>query len=299
MTLVPVPQRKLELYTKEFYLTAGIGGALSCGSTHLILTPVDLVKCKIQTGAKYTGLLNGILDISKKEGAFGLMRGWSPTLVGYSGQGFFRFGLYEFFKREYSQLFSPEVRKKYEMPIYITAAASGEFLADFVLSPFEAVKVRIQTQDNFAKGISDGFSKLYQSEGLRGFYKGIVPLWLRQVPYTVVKFSLFERFIGLLYSSLGKNKNELSKTQQILCSFAAGYGAGAFCAIASHPGDVIVSQLNKNPGGTFVSVAKSLGWSGCWKGLGPRIVMIGSIAGGQWAIYDSFKSYAGFPTSGH
>lgn len=292
-------QRKLELYSKEFYLSAGIGGALSCSITHLALTPVDLVKCKIQTGVKYPNMLAGIRDVMQNNGALGLMRGWSPTLFGYGVQGFFRFGFYEFFKREYSQFLSPENRTRFQMPVYVAAAASGEFLADLLLAPFEALKVRIQTQENFARGMSDGFPKIYQSEGLRGFYKGMVPLWMRQVPYTVVKFSLFERFINVLYSSLGKKKSELSSIQQVGCSFIAGYTAGAFCAVASHPADVVVSQLNKYPGGSFMSVAKQLGWSGCWKGLGPRIVMIGSIAGGQWAIYDSFKSYVGFPTSGH
>lgn len=31
-----------------------------------------------------------------------------------------------------------------------------------------------------------------EEEGKQGLYKGIVPLWARQVPYTVVKFVAFE-----------------------------------------------------------------------------------------------------------
>ena len=35
-----------------------------------------------------------------------------------------------------------------------------------------------------------------------------------------------------------------------MVTFAAGYIAGVFCAIVSHPADNIVSVINKNPGST-------------------------------------------------
>ena len=38
--------------------------------------------------------------------------------------------------------------------------------------------------------------------------------------------------------------------------------AGIFCAIVSHPADTIVSKLNKDPGASFMGVAKDLGFAG-------------------------------------
>ena len=35
-----------------------------------------------------------------------------------------------------------------------------------------------------------------------------------------------------------------------MVTFAAGYIAGVFCAIVSHPADSVVSVINKNPGRT-------------------------------------------------
>mmetsp|Transcript_6040 Transcript_6040/g.22846 ORF Transcript_6040/g.22846 Transcript_6040/m.22846 type:complete len:298 (-) Transcript_6040:280-1173(-) len=286
--------KHLEPYTKKFYLTAGIGGALSCGITHLSLTPVDLVKCKIQTGAQFNGLAHGIRSIYSQGGLRALSHGWGPTLAGYASQGTVRFAGYEYFKKIFGDAVDPETKKKFQVPIYIAAAASGEFLADFLLAPFEAVKVRVQTQPGYAKGLMDGMPKMLAQEGIRGLYKGLPPLWMRQIPYTIVKFSLFEKFINVVYGVMGKEKHNMSSMELVAASFAAGYMAGAVCAVASHPGDVIVSKLNKTEGGTFTSVARSLGWRGMWQGLGPRIVMIGAIAGGQWAIYDSFKTTVGF-----
>ena len=47
--------------------------------------------------------------------------------------------------------------------------------------------------------------------------------------------------------------------------------------------------MNKSQGSTVGSAAKDLGFSGMWAGLGPRIIMIGTLTALQWFIYDSVK----------
>jgi hypothetical protein len=41
-------KKKIELYSPTFYAMCGIGGILSCGGTHALMTPLDLVKCNAQ-----------------------------------------------------------------------------------------------------------------------------------------------------------------------------------------------------------------------------------------------------------
>lgn len=74
-----------------------------------------------------------------------------------------------------------------------------------------------------------------------------------------------------------------------MVTFAAGYIAGVFCAIVSHPADTVVSKLNKDKSATAGGIVKQLGWSGMWKGLTPRIIMIGTLTALQWFIYDAVK----------
>jgi solute carrier family 25 phosphate transporter 3 len=45
-------------------------------------------------------------------------------------------------------------------------------------------------------------NKLKSEEGISGFYKGIVPLWCRQIPYTIVKFVAFEWFVQFFYDNV-------------------------------------------------------------------------------------------------
>ncbi|KAJ0009820.1 hypothetical protein Pint_34060 [Pistacia integerrima] len=53
--------------------------------------------------------------------------------------------------------------------IFFLSSASAQIFADVALCPFESVKVRVQTQPHFAKGLSDGFPKVYATEGLAGY----------------------------------------------------------------------------------------------------------------------------------
>jgi hypothetical protein len=50
----------------------------------------------------YKGMGPGFA-IASKEGA--LLLGWLPTLIGYSAQGFFKFGFYEIFKASETRIF--------------------------------------------------------------------------------------------------------------------------------------------------------------------------------------------------
>jgi len=54
----------------------------------------------VQTNpTKYRSIAGGFGTIVREQGAAGLFRGWLPTLLGYSAQGAFKFGLYEYFKK--------------------------------------------------------------------------------------------------------------------------------------------------------------------------------------------------------
>lgn len=92
---------------------------------------------------------------------------------------------------------------------------------------------------------------------MNGFYKSLGPLWARQVPYTMVKFSFFEKIVSLFYTHVfTKPKEEYSKRAQLFVTFMSGYTAGVLCAIVSHPADTLVSKLNQleTKGSTFGAI---------------------------------------------
>ncbi|XP_065872677.1 mitochondrial phosphate carrier protein 3, mitochondrial-like [Euphorbia lathyris] len=301
--VIPAPNEKIkiQMYSPAFYAASAAGGILSCGITHTAVTPLDLVKCNMQIDpSKYKSVTSGFGVLLKEQGVKGLFKGWTPTLLGYSAQGACKMGFYEFFKKYYSDIAGPEYASKYKTLIYLAGSASTELIADVALCPMEAVKVRVQTQPGFARGLADGMPKIIRSEGYAGLYKGLVPLWGRQVPYTMMKFVTFETIVEQIYKHvIPTPKEQCSKSLQLGISFAGGYVAGVLCAIVSHPADNMVSFLNNAKGATAADAIKKIGWKGLFtRGLPLRIVMIGTLTGAQWGIYDAFKVFVGLPTTG-
>merc|ERR1711953_1645133 len=280
----------VEFGSAEYYGKCMIGGAASCGITHTAVVPLDLVKCRMQVDSvKYPSIGQGFKVTLAEGGVKALARGWAPTLIGYSMQGTAKFGFYEIFKNVYGNAMGEEAAYQYMTALSLAASASAEFFADIALCPMEAVKVRIQTSD-YASTLRECFPKMKAEEGNGTFFKGLKPLWMRQIPYTMMKFACFEKTVVALYQYVvPKPRDQCSKSEQLMVTFAAGYIAGVFCAIVSHPADSVVSYMNKAQGATVGSAARDLGFSGMWAGLGPRIIMIGTLTALQWFIYDGVK----------
>lgn len=287
----------VEVGSLKFYGLCGLGGILSCGITHTALTPLDMVKCRIQTNpTKYKNIFNGFKVTIAEDGARGLAKGWAPTAIGYSLQGLGKFGFYEMFKVMYANALGEELSYTWRTSLYLAASASAEFFADIALCPLEAAKVRIQTQPGCSPMLRKVLPDIIRAEGIGGLYKGLGPLWMRQIPYTMMKFAAFERTVELLYKHVvPKPRADCTKGEQLIVTFAAGYIAGVFCAVVSHPADTVVSKLNQDKGSTAIDAAKKLGMAGLWKGLTPRIIMIGTLTALQWFIYDSVKVMLNLP----
>jgi len=282
-----------EFGSTKYYALCAVGGALSCGLTHTAVTPLDLVKCRIQVNKeKYKSIGNGFKVTMAEGGARGLVLGWAPTAIGYTMQGICKFGFYEVFKNLYGGMMGEENCYLYRTSLYLAASASAEFFADIALSPMECVKVRMQTSPpgTFPTTLRAAFPLILKEEGVNGFYKSLVPLWGRQIPYTMMKFACFERTVEAIYQYVvPKPRADCTKSEQLVVTFAAGYIAGVFCAVVSHPADTLVSYLNKAPGSGIGDAVKVLGFKGLWLGLVPRIIMIGTLTALQWFIYDGVK----------
>jgi solute carrier family 25 phosphate transporter 3 len=257
----------------------------------------------------YRGAFHGWKVIARTEGLRGLYTGWLPTLIGYSMQGACKYGFYELFKVQLADVVGEQNAFQYRTPLYLAASASAEAIADVALCPMEALKVRMQTTMGkpFATSALAGFNTMLHNEGMNGFFKGLAPLWFRQIPHTMMKFTSFEHTVEAIYAHvLARPKETYAKSQQLMVTFTAGYVAGILCTLVSQPADTIVSQMNhvikaKNQSTTalIVRITRDLGFRGVWRGLLARMAMVGTLTALQWFVYDSYKVYAGLPTAGH
>jgi len=294
------------VHDNAYYFKCMIAGVLSCGLTHTAVCPLDVVKCNMQVNpAKYNGLISGTRLMIAEEGAMSVWKGWGPTLIGYSMQGFCKFGFYEVFKDLYANALGHDTFMANKGAVWLAASASAEFFADIALCPMEMVKVKVQTSPHgtWPTGLGEATAKMRaESASTRFPFGSLVPLWSRQIPYTMAKFYFFEKVVAAFYTHVfTEPKDSYSKSTQLGVTFMSGYTAGIICAIVSHPADSLVSLMAKpeNKGKGVGAIANEVGFKNlATKGLGIRIVMIGTLTGLQWYIYDTFKSAFGMGTSG-
>lgn len=134
--------------------------------------------------AKYKGLGPGMRTIIAEEGSKGLWKGFGPAFIGYSLQGFFKYGLYEFFKDQYMNLAGEEATAKYKGAIWLAGSASAEVFADIALCPLEMTKVKIQTSPagTFPVPMRAALAEMSKLRAETRYpFGSLVPLWSRQV----------------------------------------------------------------------------------------------------------------------
>ncbi|XP_043845316.1 mitochondrial 2-oxodicarboxylate carrier isoform X1 [Dromiciops gliroides] len=124
----------------------------------------------------------------------------------------------------------------------ILAGGSAGLIEICLMHPLDVVKTRFQIQRGSAdpnnyKSLGDSFLKIYHTERLFGFYKGILPPILVETPKRAVKFFAFEQYKKLLgYVSLSPG----------LAFAVAGLGSGLTEAIVVNPFEVVKVGLQAN-----------------------------------------------------
>jgi len=235
----------------SLYARFALAGAISCGTTHGSLTPVDVVKTRMQLDSvTYNkGMMGSFKQVIRNEGAGALMTGFGPTFIGYFLQGAFKFGGYEFWKKTIIDQIGEERAIENRIGVYMVASGVAEFIADIALCPLEATRIRLVSQPTFAKGLVSGFNRIWTEEGVaRGFYSGFTPIVFKQVPYTVAKFVVFERASESIMKQLGGDYDSLSERTLTGVHLASGLIAGFAAAVISQPADTLLSKINKTKG---------------------------------------------------
>jgi solute carrier family 25 phosphate transporter 3 len=293
---VAAPQKSgLDLYSRF-----ALAGAVGCSVTHGALTPVDVVKTRIQLDpATYNrGLIGGFRQVVQTEGVGALMTGFGPTAAGYFLQGALKFGGYEFFKQKSIDVLGVETASNYRTGVYLASAGAAEFFADIALCPLEATRIRLVSEPTYANGLIGGFTKMLRNEGVGAFYAGFGPICFKQIPYTMTKFVVFERVAESIFGIYPKES--LSSGQQTGVNLFSGLISGFAAAAVSQPADTMLSKINKTKGlpgeGTtsrLIKIAKELGIKGSFTGIGARLFMVGTLTAGQFALYGDIKKALG------
>uniref|UniRef100_A0A7M4EBB2 Solute carrier family 25 member 33-like n=1 Tax=Crocodylus porosus TaxID=8502 RepID=A0A7M4EBB2_CROPO len=128
------------------------------------------------------GVLRTILE---KEGIGSLFRGLGPTLVGVAPSRAVYFAAYSGAKEKLNVIFEPESKK-----VHMVSAACAVASATLT-NPIWLVKTRMQLEEDTRCNALQCAMRVYRTEGLRGFYRGISASYAG-VSETMIHFVIYE-----------------------------------------------------------------------------------------------------------
>ncbi|KAH8158773.1 hypothetical protein CIB48_g9468 [Xylaria polymorpha] len=188
-------------------------GAFAGAFTSIVLTPIELVKCKVQVPASVDGVVpkvptvtSVIRDVYKHEGVRGFWHGQMGTFLRESGGCAAWFGSKETTTKLFRLLNERSTTSQLEkdalatepLPLWqqAVAGASAGMSYNFLFFPADTVKSRMQTSPVGGTKQNRTFMQegraLWNQHGLRGFYRGCGITVLRSAPSSAFIFMVFD-----------------------------------------------------------------------------------------------------------
>ncbi|KAK7924736.1 hypothetical protein PG985_006790 [Apiospora marii] len=206
------------LYAKDTVLplpALWFTGAFSGTFTSFVLTPIELVKCKIQVPAPTTtggarpkppGVLSVIKDVYKHDGFRGFWHGQMGTFLREAGGCAAWFGSKETTTKLFYVLNERGVKTQAEkdalrtesLPLWqqAIAGASAGMSYNFLFFPADTIKSRMQTTAVGGTAVKKTFIQegraLWHQHGLRGMYRGCGITVLRSAPSSAFIFMIYD-----------------------------------------------------------------------------------------------------------
>ena len=187
-------------------------GAFSGVFTSFILTPIELVKCKIQVPAMAEGQVIQplrpvpvIRDIYRHHGLRGFWHGQLPTLIREAGGCGAWFGsketvtkMFRIFNNKSATEAERTAMAAQPLPLWQQAVAGGSAGAsyNFLFFPADTIKSRMQTvpigQSVEGQTFMKEAASLWSQHGLRGLYRGCGITVLRSAPSSAFIFIIYD-----------------------------------------------------------------------------------------------------------
>ncbi|XP_060095479.1 mitochondrial S-adenosylmethionine carrier protein isoform X1 [Heteronotia binoei] len=243
------------------FLASLTAGGLAGMCVDLVLFPLDTVKTRLQSPQGF-----------KKAGGFhGIYAGVPSTAVGSFPNAAAFFVTYECMKAVLHTDASPYLASATHM----LAASFGEVVACLIRVPSEVVKQRAQVSPT--SSTLRILSNTVCEEGVLGLYRGYKSTVLREIPFSVVQFPLWESLKDLWSWKQG---HVVDSWQSAVC----GAFAGGFAAAVTTPLDVAKTRImlakagSRNATGNVLpalyGVWKTQGIPGLFAGVVPRMSAI-------------------------
>lgn len=258
-------------------------GALAGTTVDLSLYPLDTLKTRLQSSSGFVA-----------SGGFrGIYSGVGSALLGSAPSAALFFLSYEAAKasfRSVRQGGDPSMTAWQEPFEHMAAASAGEVAACAVRVPTEVVKQRAQAlQAGSSWGALSGILEQRAKIGVGGVWRELYRGWgitvLREVPFTIIQFPLWEALKE--WRRRTKGRDGIAGWE----SGVAGSVSGAVAAAVTTPLDVLKTRLmlareRVDARVLLRRILKESGPGAFFRGVWPRVMWIGA---GGWIFLGTYQ----------
>ncbi|KAL5567608.1 hypothetical protein UlMin_025571 [Ulmus minor] len=180
-----------------------VGGGLAGITAATTTYPLDLVRTRLAAQTNiiyYRGIAHALQTIRREEGVRGLYKGLGATLLGVGPNIAISFSAYEML-RSFWESHRPDDST------VVTSLACGSLsgiASSTATFPLDLVRRRKQLEGAggrarvYNTGLFGIFKHIWRTEGLQGFYRGILPEYYKVVPGVGICFMTYESLKMLL-----------------------------------------------------------------------------------------------------
>uniref|UniRef100_A0A0A9ZHV2 Mitoferrin-1 n=1 Tax=Lygus hesperus TaxID=30085 RepID=A0A0A9ZHV2_LYGHE len=197
-------------YMKEFYsshlsmngtIASGIAGVTSTLLHDGVMTPSDAVKQRLQMfNSPYRGVFDCIRRVHATQGIAAFYRSYTTQLTMNIPFQSIHFMTYEVAQN----ITNPS--REYNPAMHMVSGALAGGIAAAITTPLDVCKTLLNTQSEAnVRGLTNAVRAVYRLGGPLGFFKGLSPRVLYQMPSTAICWSTYEFFKWFL---LNKKEEE-------------------------------------------------------------------------------------------
>ncbi|OWM89527.1 hypothetical protein CDL15_Pgr024275 [Punica granatum] len=277
--------------------------SLSAAVAETATFPIDLTKTRLQlhgeslSASRPTTAFRVAAEILRRQGPLGLYQGLSPAIIRHLFYTPIRIVGYETQRNAAGEGSGGAL----SLPGRALIGGISGVIAQVVASPADLVKVRMQADGRLlSQGIQprysgpfDAFSKIIQSEGMGGLWKGVVPNAQRAFLVNMGELACYDQAKRFIIRAHIAEDNIYTHT---LASIMSGLSATAL----SCPADVVktrmMNQYKAMYSSSYDCLVKTVqieGLRALWKGFFPTWARLGPWQFVFWVSYERFRNLAG------
>jgi ornithine carrier protein len=187
------------------YSNIFVAGTLAGTIVSFVITPVELLKCRLQTqsyidttenSVKHRGPLSCLNHTVRTQGIKGLYKGHVGTLLREGAGGAAWFGSYEYaINRMILKSETANTKNDLSAAQLMSAGALAGMAYNAAFYPADVVKSRMQSGLHPNEGLMEVTKNIYQSYGTRGFFRGFGLTLARSAPSSGIIFLTYVLFL--------------------------------------------------------------------------------------------------------